>query len=1513
MLTREKLLELATIVREETEQGLNTAQRVGHLLYEIVSSFLSKTGDDATDHKLTADELQVLSVLTVAGSQLIGTGNNDKAEIISSILGSQVVTGDQNVNGISNLIGGTYFGPKFVHGLQGTGGFVNSLGAAELDSLSLRKWLEVPEMRLNRTVYIAGDLRQSWCNGTIETVQVLSESTGVFKLKLEDGEGGTCQKDDICMGMYHYGDGGDATEDSDDLKGNMTRAGFTTCFFRVTSVSGKHNEIVSYSLRPYIREVTDSDTGKTERETYYGNHPHRFMKFAGYGNFTNKTRQASTCITKSYIQFLRGVDDWEYTFKNIAMQMGELDGLYESYKDEGCPDLSGYSAYLNNIYMAGHLEQLKTAIESSANYTVDFSGYVDVITVDDAGNAIGGLYQLDDDDNPYNYRINSAIAVRKNGTLLTLATDTVGKGTFKIYAEPVNCTCSVVNSTIYITSIANIKDGISGSADDVSFDYDAMRNMESCYVNVTIDCEGKTSIVKKFPVTIKHDSNPYVGADLSNEFSAVSWNTKTGDYIGLPITTDMQMWRNNEALDVTSVAVKDSTGKLLAKCPLADGEAITDADGLTIAATLETDEGTGKKVGHVVIASMSKDADAVANYNITTTAVYAGISYERTLVHTVNKSTDTNVYRLVPSVGSVTGSRINGVMTLDNTSVSCQVYCDSSDDNHYQMTTEQMNAAGLTMTCVVNHKNGTTDVHAYTIGDAVAITQDVSTVVFKLNYNSAIYATETIPVLLEGVDGNGVEYVFLWKDDYDEAKGNKPKLYDESTTEPYQADGFMPYTDASRLNQWIDEPSGVGINHPYEFYAQRKFVNGRWQRFGEVKLWSKYPINSSPYILDLTNDNQTVPCDTEGNPISYQSSEFILFYGSEKISDFTDWDFSLVGNNVGYDTTLWDPQAGKCTIMPTGLSSASGTLVLTLTNKNNATIVLKATMSMAKATAGADAVVYSLVPEGSVIHRNMDGTYDATYYTVNVKMTSGTTTSLMTKISELQAKGLELRIGEHAMTEMRFSPEAEVSTGNSVVVTLKHGNSVVDQETIYVVSDGKKGTDASAYHLTSDIGTLTRDGDGAIKETLPTIGGYVKTGDGDDISVTSGYTIVAEEKNDEGSTLDTHTSENGQLTIPSVNDGTTHIVINMYDASNPGVPICPSQDISVTKPLKGDRGFSGCLQRINKIYIQYEDDGNTLHYYRNDSDLEGDGIHYIDYMVVKDDALASGWKVYQCIDTHAASATFTDDKAHWIEVGMNAVSAFFTYLIAKNASVELMSGSSFVILENDLPKSGMSNDDIPLWIGADTTGSTVDKTTAPFYVDKYGNMVASKGLFKGTIKSANYYQNLDIVTVDSDGVTHNSDNHTIDRSSSVADVLLVSGDFGHFLKTIDNMQYHVAKGVYLTIPNANLEKLRGKQIRVVNNAWCKLLETATGSYYFSSNVYVNADGGGMIYDMSLSFGGNTLRAYWDSLNMNEQKISSMTLLSAPFDGNGIGTEWNWVIIDKKDMTSQEIRELKELY
>ena len=121
---------------------------------------------------------------------------------------------------------------------------------------------------------------------------------------------------------------------------------------------GTKNSIVYYTLRPHVNPDTHEVTG------YYP-HPRAFMKFSGYGNFTNTARQSAIILSHSYIRFVREVDNWEFDFRNIAMQIGELDGLHEAYRSEGCPEMTGYSAYLRNIYFSGKIEQLSDdAIES---------------------------------------------------------------------------------------------------------------------------------------------------------------------------------------------------------------------------------------------------------------------------------------------------------------------------------------------------------------------------------------------------------------------------------------------------------------------------------------------------------------------------------------------------------------------------------------------------------------------------------------------------------------------------------------------------------------------------------------------------------------------------------------------------------------------------------------------------------------------------------------------------------------------------------------------------------------------------------------------------------------------------------------------------------------------------------------------------------------------------------------------------------------------------------------------
>lgn len=82
------------------------------------------------------------------------------------------------------------------------------------------------------------------------------------------------------------------------------------------------------------------------------------------------------------------------------------------------------------------------------------------------------------------------------------------------------------------------------------------------------------------------------------------------------------------------------------------------------------------------------------------------------------------------------------------------------------MTEEDVNAAGLTIQYSVD--NGATKNN---YGSAIQINTDISSVIFYLIQGDFIWDQETVPVILDGVDGKGVEFVFFlqdsWKEDSD--------------------------------------------------------------------------------------------------------------------------------------------------------------------------------------------------------------------------------------------------------------------------------------------------------------------------------------------------------------------------------------------------------------------------------------------------------------------------------------------------------------------------------------------------------------------------------------------------------------------------------------------------------------------------------------------------------------------------------------------------------------------------
>lgn len=242
------------------------------------------------------------------------------------------------------MMAGIVVGEKgFAEGLTGFGAKIDKKGYGEMRGLRLWEFLEVPELRYNRVEIFLGIKWRVPGAGIILSCTPDTDSegnqltTGTCTLKMEKGEFGAVSKDDIALGIFHFGDERDATEDSDDSKGNFKFSGFATTYFRVTEVSGDNNETFRYALRPG-----------------YTIHPQPQMNFSCYGNFTDEARQSSAYETRTYTRLLWKQNDWEFTVGNIAMQYGDLTNL-----NIFGLNMSGYSMYLNSVYFTGTINQVR--------------------------------------------------------------------------------------------------------------------------------------------------------------------------------------------------------------------------------------------------------------------------------------------------------------------------------------------------------------------------------------------------------------------------------------------------------------------------------------------------------------------------------------------------------------------------------------------------------------------------------------------------------------------------------------------------------------------------------------------------------------------------------------------------------------------------------------------------------------------------------------------------------------------------------------------------------------------------------------------------------------------------------------------------------------------------------------------------------------------------------------------------------------------------------------------------
>ena len=165
----------------------------------------------------------------------------------------------------------------------------------------------------------------------------------------------------------------------------------------------------------------------------------------------------------------------------------------------------------------------------------------------------------------------------------------------------------------------------------------------------------------------------------------------------------------------------------------------------------------------------------------------------------------------------------------------------------------------------------------------------------------------------------------------------------------------------------------------------------------------------------------------------------------------------------------------------------------------------------------------------------------------------------------------------------------------------------------------------------------------------------------------------------------------------------------------------------------GEQGYNGCSVRNSEWADGVE--------YRNDEGLAltGEGVRYLDVVLVRNDSAETGWDAYQCLVTHTSSeadkpGSGADWQQKWSKFAANLGTIFTSLIIAKNAKIRFLQGNQITVEKPDgTVTAGMSGSQDGLktrfWAGSPTPDN------APYRVDEKGKLTAKDADIMGTVNA----------------------------------------------------------------------------------------------------------------------------------------------------------------------------------
>lgn len=227
---------------------------------------------------------------------------------------------------------------------------------------------------------------------------------------------------------------------------------------------------------------------------------------------------------------------------------------------------------------------------------------------------------------------------------------------------------------------------------------------------------------------------------------------------------------------------------------------------------------------------------------------------------------------------------------------------------------------------------------------------------------------------------------------------------------------------------------------------------------------------TSPYKMDLTNENTMVNCDYNGNPISgakYETSKVQIMHGnSDGFNDFT-ISVSADGITHGYNSSTH-------ILNPSAITKDVATITVTATGKSGTEAsgtVLTSVMTISKnkpGKPGETPVMFSLIPSHGVIHKDKDGKFLNTTMSFKVLKVEGTTETMLDTYAKLYTQGIMLyctslstAINQNTTSNSAIAINCITvfSSSDHVEFYITRNGIELDREGIDCVYDGQTGKD----------------------------------------------------------------------------------------------------------------------------------------------------------------------------------------------------------------------------------------------------------------------------------------------------------------------------------------------------------------------------------------------------------------------------------------------------------------------